>query len=293
MYDKMNEAREFFADSRDEALADAARFFGAEEDELRISDLDSSSVYGLGARMVLVAARKSAPRVTSGGDDGDRGRGDRGGRRDRGGRDRGRGRGREGGDRGRGRDDGERGRRPHQLEVAADSKGTVRGTMGEIGDFVLGAIERMGLGPFEIEQSADGDYLIFQIDGDAANELGAGDGRGVDALQLLANQASMQLGDDEPRVIVDAAGGSEKRESFLSRLADRAAKRSVETKRSVALDPMNPKDRRIIHVALRDVDDVATMSTGSGRYRQVVVVPEGSPEYDEARRVSEAANARD
>ena len=103
----------------------------------------------------------------------------------------------------------------------------------------------------------------------------------------------MQLGDDAPRVIVETEGGSEKRETVLARLADRAAKRALETKRTVALDPMNAKDRRLIHVALRDADDVATMSTGSGRYRQVVVVPEGSPEFDEARRASEAANAGD
>ena len=86
--------------------------------------------------------------------------------------------------------------------------------------------------------------------------------------------------------IVDVEGSSEKRETFLARLAERAARRSSDTKRSVALDPMNPKDRRIIHVALRDVDGVATMSVGSGRYRQVVVVPEGSPAYEEAQRAS-------
>jgi predicted RNA-binding protein Jag len=45
---------------------------------------------------------------------------------------------------------------------------------------------------------------------------------------------------------------------------------------------MNSRDRRIVHVALRDRDQVATMSIGSGRYRQVLVVPEGAAEYDEA-----------
>ena len=33
---------------------------------------------------------------------------------------------------------------------------------------------------------------------------------------------------------------------------------------------------------MRDEDDVATMSIGEGRYRQVLVVPEGAPEYDDA-----------
>jgi spoIIIJ-associated protein len=92
---------------------------------------------------------------------------------------------------------------------------------------------------------------------------------------------------------VDAEGDPDRRESFLTRLADRAARRAQDTRRSVALDPMNPRDRRIVHVALREADGIATMSVGSGRYRQVVVVPEGSPEYEEAVAASEAASNRD
>ena len=52
---------------------------------------------------------------------------------------------------------------------------------------------------------------------------------------------------------------------------------------------MNPRDRRVIHVALRESDGIATMSVGTGRYRQVVVVPEGAPEYEQARRQAEAS----
>ena len=47
------------------------------------------------------------------------------------------------------------------------------------------------------------------------------------------------------------------------------------------------RDRRLIHVALRDRDNIVTMSEGAGRYRQVVVVPEGSDEFEEAREKSE------
>ena len=46
---------------------------------------------------------------------------------------------------------------------------------------------------------------------------------------------------------------------------------------------MNSRDRRIIHVTIRDIDDVETMSIGEGRYRQVLVVPEGAAEYEDAR----------
>ena len=66
-------------------------------------------------------------------------------------------------------------------------------------------------------------------------------------------------------------------------VAERAVKRARETGRSIALDPMNSRDRRAIHIVVREMSGVATMSIGEGRYRQVLVVPEGAPEYEEAR----------
>ena len=172
------------------------------------------------------------------------------------------------------------------------SVGTVSGTVGEVGGFVCGVIERMDLGPFEISESGEGRMLVLQVGGVAAPGLAGSDGRAVDALQLLANQAAGRLSEEPPRVVIDVEGDVEARESRLTKLAQRVARRARETGRVVRLDPMNGKDRRIIHLALRDEEDVATMSSGQGRYRQVVVVPESAPEFEEAQRESEAAAER-
>ena len=140
----------------------------------------------------------------------------------------------------------------------------------------------MKLGSFEISESSEGDYLIFQLRGAAAEALQGGDGRATDALQLVANQVAMRQSEDAPRIVVDVEGGGDEREQTLGRLADRAVKRARDTGRSIALDPMNSRDRRTIHVTIREIDGVATMSIGEGRYRQVLVVPEGAPEYEDA-----------
>jgi spoIIIJ-associated protein len=166
------------------------------------------------------------------------------------------------------------------------------GPVGDVAVFVCGVIERMDLGPFEISESGEGGLLVLQVRGAAAPGLAGSDGRAVDALQLLANQAAGQLSEEPPRVVLDVEGDAEARESRLTKLAQRVARRARETKRVVRLDPMNGRDRRIIHLALRDEEDVATMSTGQGRYRQVVVVPEGAAEFEEARREAEAAAER-
>jgi predicted RNA-binding protein Jag len=217
----------------------------------------------------------------------------RGARREEGGRGERRGRG---GERRTASDD-LGGRGSSQMEQKTDgpeepSVGTVEGEIGEIGRFVLGVLERLGLGPFEISESAEGNLLVFQVKGPAIRRLASGDGRAADALQLLANQAAKRSDGDAARVVIDVEGNAEAREDFLTRLASRAAGRARQTGRAVALDAMNARDRRAIHMTLRDEADVATMSIGEGRYRQVVIVPAGAPEYEKARRESKAAQGQ-
>jgi len=321
MYDAKSEASEFVGETRDEAVNKAVRFFGVEAGELTVSEPAAGSVFGAGARVVVVAQPTGAVGRRSPRDSEDNGRGGRD--RDRG--DRGRGRDRDdrrearsetrGRGRGRGRDrerDGDRGDRPERgererrprgdrdrdrdrvaREAVADSKGAVDGKVGPVGDFLLGVIERMQLGSFEISETRESDFLIYQVRGAAIDALGEIDPRAIDALQLLANQAALRHEDEPPRIVVDAEGDAERRDGFLARLAERAAKRASDTGRSVALDPMNGRDRRILHMTVRELDGVATMSVGEGRYRQVVIIPEGAPDYDEAVRASEAAEARD
>ena len=305
MYDQRQEPNEFVADNVDEATSQAAEFFGVEAGELKVVVAAEGEIFGAGGRTVIVAVPKEVaargPRPSSGDDrerggDRDRGRGrgrgrdrdDRGDRGDRGGRGRGR---RERGDRGDRSNRAEPAPREKMeqepLSAVADSKGTPKGDIGPIGDFLLGAVERMKLGSFEISESSEGDFLIYQLSGPAADALQSGDGRATDALQLVANQVSMRQSEDSPRIVVDVEGGGDEREQTLGRLADRAVKRAKETGRSIALDPMNGRDRRTIHIKIREEEGVATMSIGEGRYRQVLVVPEGAPEYDDA--VSESS----
>jgi spoIIIJ-associated protein len=176
-------------------------------------------------------------------------------------------------------------------EPSGPSVADVTGELGEIGAFVRGVVEHMELGPFTISESRDGELLVFQIGGEAAPRLSGPDGRAVDALQLLINQAAGRIEEEAPRVVLDVEGDADARR--LHKLALRVARRARESGRSARLDPMNGKDRRIVHIALRDEDGVATMSTGEGPYRQVVVVPEGAPEYEDALREAEKAQGAD
>lgn len=301
MYEPENEWREFAGDSRDEAVAKAVAFFNVgSADDLKIAEVETE-VFGLGGRTAVVAVPANATPPTRQ-DRGSEARDDRGdGRRDRSRRrdedrdrprrDRDRDRGRDR-DRDRDRDRGRSARSDRDEEAPAEpfqqrdpGTGTAKGELSEVGEFVKGLLERMRLGDFEISESAEDEKLIaLEVSGDIADGLVRGGERTLEAVQLLANQAAMRIGEgDGPRIVVDVEGERSKREELLERVADRAGRRAKSTGRPVALEPMNAKDRRTIHVALRDAEGIATMSVGEGRYRQVVVVPESAPEYEEAK----------
>jgi predicted RNA-binding protein Jag len=59
-----------------------------------------------------------------------------------------------------------------------------------------------------------------------------------------------------------------------------AAERVVETGDRFALSPMSPRERRIIHLALRDRPDLRTVSEGVGPERKVVILPATPPTHD-------------
>jgi len=63
MYEPRNEPREFIGSTRSEAVAKACSFFGTEEGELRILDLDSEAVGGLAGREAIVAVPANAVRA--------------------------------------------------------------------------------------------------------------------------------------------------------------------------------------------------------------------------------------
>ncbi len=318
MSDMKNEPREFLGDGREEAVRKACEYFGVDdESSLVISGFMPGVVSGLAGRALVVAVPKSRTgpgpqRARS--ESGRRDEEERGGSGRGGGRDSNRRRDRDRGDRARessarSREGGEaseqprrereprgdrnRGKAPDAREAAAEagpSVGTAIGELGEIGQFLSGTIERMNLGSFEISETKEDEIVVLQVKGAAAAKLSSGQGRTVDALQLLANQVSAQVTPERQRVVIDVEGDADARQEFLERLAERVASRALQTGRPVALDPMNARDRRLIHVALRDRDDVVTISEGEGRYRQVVVIPESSDEFEDARAQSERSS---
>ena len=96
-------------------------------------------------------------------------------------------------------------------------------------------------------------------------------GQTLDSLQYLANRVANKYQDGYVRVKLDTENYRARREETLRHLAKNIAHKVKRNRRAVALEPMNPYERRIIHSALQNDPYVTTHSEGEEPYRKVVV----------------------
>ncbi|QEN09080.1 protein jag [Oceanispirochaeta crateris] len=103
-------------------------------------------------------------------------------------------------------------------------------------------------------------------------------GKNLDALQMLVNVFASKIGGSgySGKVIIDTENYRQRREENLIRLASKTAEQVCKSKSSKLLEPMNPFERRLIHMALNDMDEVMTKSEGEGLYKQVRIIYKGS-----------------
>lgn len=109
------------------------------------------------------------------------------------------------------------------------------------------------------------------MEGDTLGILIGRRGETLDALQYLTSLQVNKGQSEYTRVTLDTEGYRAKREEALVRLANRMAGRCQKTGRKVAMEPMNPYERRILHSALQDHPAVTTHSEGEEPNRHVVI----------------------
>jgi spoIIIJ-associated protein len=105
----------------------------------------------------------------------------------------------------------------------------------------------------------------------------------LDALEHVALKATRWDEDHFWKISFDCQDWRQMRVEELRLMAQVAAERVIETGDPFALSPMNPRERRVIHLALRDQPKVRTQSEGAGPERKVVILPADLP-FDGTRR---------
>lgn len=159
------------------------------------------------------------------------------------------------------------------------SKAKVRVTVKDsiadkMAEFFNGTLSRMGLSSRASVEDKNG-TLYITITGDDSGVAIGYRGEALDAFQYLALTFLNEQKCDFKKVVVDCENYREKRRETLSALALKLAQKALRLQRKIALKPMNPFERRIIHSALADSDIADTESEGEEPNRYIVIIPKG------------------
>ncbi len=133
-------------------------------------------------------------------------------------------------------------------------------------------VRLMGL---DLEVRAEGaeDAAKVVLDGHDRKALVEAEGELAGALQFLLNRMARRAWPGVGHVVVECEGFHDRREEDLVRLAREVARQVVRTGRPKKLHAMNPYERRVVHLTVREFPELRSQSAGDGFLTQITVAP--------------------
>jgi spoIIIJ-associated protein len=144
-------------------------------------------------------------------------------------------------------------------------------------DFVEDLLVKMGMDVvadlLEPEPGDPAGEIRIEIEGRDSGRIIGKKGQVLAAIQHVVNRVVNRPGLDRVHVVVDAEGYRQRREDTLATMAQRLGKKALEEGKIITFEPMSPRDRRIVHLALAKFPGVVTKSDGEGEGRRVQIIP--------------------
>lgn len=119
------------------------------------------------------------------------------------------------------------------------------------------------------ETQEDEGKLYVELASPSAGYIIGKKGRTLESLQFVVNLLVERYNETAPKVVLDIENYRNRRAKYLENLAKKIASFVSKTGKSRLLDPLNPYERRLIHVALQDMNNIQTESEGNGVYKKV------------------------
>jgi spoIIIJ-associated protein len=125
------------------------------------------------------------------------------------------------------------------------------------------------------EGDEDVKYIKISFEGEDLGYMIGNRGRHLDSIQYVLQLMVGKMTEQDPnyRILVDVGGYRKERNSHLEEMALQKADDVRILGEAVELPPMKPADRRAVHMALSEYDDIITESEGEGRDRHIVIKP--------------------
>ena len=145
----------------------------------------------------------------------------------------------------------------------------------EASEVLAHVLELMGEKADVTVSEGDPESVELEIKGDGSGILIGRHGQTLDALEYLVNRVVTKRIRDAAPIVLETESYRARRRQQLHRMALSMGERAKRDHRPVMLDPMPPRDRRIIHLALKDDPMLSTRSSGEGFLRAIEIVPAG------------------
>lgn len=120
-------------------------------------------------------------------------------------------------------------------------------------------------------RSVEEGKLMVDLESDFAGYIIGKHGRTLEALQFMTNLIVEKVTGEQPKILLDIENYRERRAQHLMEIAQKTGEYVLKTGKSRLLDPLNPYERRLVHMALQDNPNVKTESEGNGVYKRVRV----------------------
>jgi len=155
------------------------------------------------------------------------------------------------------------------LEELTDKE---RGTLEEAKGVLIELLRLMEV-PGTVEVATGGETARLNVRGSDLGVLIGRRGEKLASLQHIVNLIVAKKEGEYHRIAVDVENYRGRREEQLRDVADRAAKRVLQTGKIIQLEPMPAIERRIVHMALVENGKVRTQSVGVEPNRRIVILP--------------------
>ena len=134
-------------------------------------------------------------------------------------------------------------------------------------------IDLMGITAHVEGQKREG-KIFLEIKGDGSGLIIGKHGQTLDALQYIINKiAANRYKESKEKIILDTENYRGRRVEALKNMALRMREKVKKMKKAVTIGPLNPQDRRVVHITLSGDEDVRTESNGEGFYKKLIIKP--------------------
>ncbi len=157
--------------------------------------------------------------------------------------------------------------RKEPVEIKPESVEVVRQQLEEL-------LKLMGF-PSEVTAELDGGTVRCKVGEEHEEALTGQEGKIIDSLQYILRKLAARKVEEKIRLSIDIGQFREKRKVELVARAKELAELVKEDGKTQAIPPLNPSERRVVHVALQDDKDIRSRSVGDGLFKKILIYKPG------------------